>query len=69
MIKPVSQCLLKCLITCRIELAQLLIDEARRLDVDGRIQFHFKSPLMSVDIDRRIAKFGPSGGNFSEACP
>ncbi|KAK9819578.1 hypothetical protein WJX81_004976 [Elliptochloris bilobata] len=50
----------------RVELAQLLIDEARRLDANGRTCFHFKAPLVLVDFERRIARFGSAEGGTTE---
>lgn len=52
-----------------MELAQLLIDEARRLDTEGRTRFHFQAPLQSLDLERRIARFGAAEGSATEACP
>ncbi len=49
-----------------MELAQLLIDEARRLDTGGRTQFHFQAPLQSIDLDRRVATFGSAKGGVTE---
>ena len=53
----------------RVELAQLLIDEARRLDTEGRTRFHFQAPLQSLDLERRVARFGAAEGGATEACP
>ena len=53
----------------RVELAQLLIDEARRLDTEGRTHFHFQAPLQSLDLERRVARFGAAEGGATEACP
>jgi hypothetical protein len=49
-----------------VELAQLLIDEARRLDTGGRTQFHFQAPLQSIDLDRHVATFGSAEGGVTE---
>jgi len=49
-----------------VELAQLLIDEARRLDTGGRTQFHFQAPLQSINLDRRVATFGSAEGGVTE---
>ena len=53
----------------RVELAQLLIDEARRMDTDGRTRFHFQAPLESMDFERRVARFGTADGGATEARP
>ena len=53
----------------RVELAQLLIDEARRLDAEGRTRFHFQAPLQSLDLERRVARFGAAEGGATEARP
>ena len=53
----------------RVELAQLLIDEARRLDIEGRTRFHFQAPLESLDLERRVARFGAAEGAATEVCP
>ena len=52
----------------RVELAQLLIDEARRLDTEGRTRFHFQAPLQSLDLECRVARFGAAEGGATEAC-